>query len=200
MRKIRNLVLVLMAAVLLLIGTVNYLALGVPEAPPPDPGLPIQLPNGQQMALGELLANQAEPVIHKPGADAVELPGLPVGKDGGQPTEEQLREHLALLLESIEQARTIDPDETDLFRLAEYHRHSGDPQQALALYRSIPRAHPQYGRAQRRIGWHLYGDTLDRPALGVPYVHRALHDNPTDGNAWQDAARVYLATLGLDVD
>ena len=42
----------------------------------------------------------------------------------------------------------------------------------------------------------LLTNRLGRPAAGLGYANRSLDADPLSGEAWQDASRVYLATLG----
>ena len=63
--------------------------------------------------------------------------------------------------------------------------------EALAYYLQVPKGDRDYSRAQRFIGWKLYGEELGRPMAGLPYVHRALRAEPLAGNSWEDASRVY---------
>ena len=95
---------------------------------------------------------------------------------------------------------TLPPSDGDIFGLAEYSLLNGDHEQALALFRSLPKEHPRYGRAQRRIGWDIYTRAMNEPNLGLAFVNRSVLESPGEGNAWQDAYRVYAATLGFSVN
>jgi hypothetical protein len=70
----------------------------------------------------------------------------------------------------------------------------------MALFLSVEENHPRWDDAQRRIGWELLTKRMDRPAVGLAYLNRALSGDPADGENWQDASRVYLRTLGIDWD
>ena len=63
--------------------------------------------------------------------------------------------------------------------------------EALAYYMQVPKGDRQYSRAQRFIGWELYGRELDQPLAGLPHVHRSLLAEPFSANSWQDASRTY---------
>jgi hypothetical protein len=85
----------------------------------------------------------------------------------------------------------------DLYHVGTHHAWQGNTQLAIECLTRIPRGHPDWSRAQRFLGLRVYARNGD-PATGVAYVHRALAANPLEGNAWQDAARVYLARMGID--
>ena len=89
------------------------------------------------------------------------------------------------------------PEGADLVELAEERRAAGDVEQALALYQSIGEDHPRWAHCQRRVGWDILARGLGDPSRGVAFVNASLLAEPFDGNGWQDAARVYLCTLGL---
>ncbi len=67
--------------------------------------------------------------------------------------------------------------------------------EALAYYMQVPKGDPNYARAQRFIGWKLYGDELERPLAGLKYVHRALLAEPFTSNSWEDASRAYGSAI-----
>ncbi len=92
------------------------------------------------------------------------------------------------------------PDATDVYEMAEYEHWNGRPEQAIALYRSVPKDHHSYARAQRHIGWKLYTKELDDPRRGIAFVNASVKADPFDGNAWEDLVRVYAAGIGLPVD
>jgi hypothetical protein len=204
----------LLAVLLLLIATVNLIAEPASQLPGPSPTLVISAPGGRRFTLGELLASPADslpaPAADTPPAPAALIepdppepgPASPEAASGQDALPEELAEALDALLsgreaEWIAKRRADELARGDLYALAEYNLALGHTEEALGLFRSVPAAHPNYGRAQRRIGWDLFSRGLDQPARGVPFVHASLRENPWDGNAWQDAARVYGATLGL---
>ncbi|MHC4846637.1 MAG: tetratricopeptide repeat protein [Planctomycetota bacterium] len=181
----------------LLVSIANGIADSPDDLPPPDPSLLITMPDGRQTQLFEVLANSdlveevtgldknGERVETKPEPAALPTEGLP---------------HAA-----IEELRSIGwemhpPADGDIYGLAEFALRQGDYEQALALFRSLPKEHPRYGRAQRRIGWDVYTKGLDDPDRGLAFVNRSVREDPTEGNAWQDAFRVYAATLGFLVN
>jgi hypothetical protein len=89
------------------------------------------------------------------------------------------------------------PQGEDLVDLAEARLRAGDIGQALALYQSVGADHPRWADCQRRIGWDILTRERREPTRGVAFVNAALVAEPLQGNGWQDAARVYLCTLGL---
>ena len=195
---------VLLVLVLSLVGLVNVLAPRTSELPPPDLDLAIALPDGSERRLGDLMAPwtgepPAEPEL---GLEVVEPRDAPTVGSFPLPEAEGLepREVAELMIERALRESSLPPDGSDPFALAEWHRRVGDLSQARALYQALPEWHPRWGRAQRRLAWDVLTRAEDEPAQGVPYAHKALADDPLDGNAWQDAARVYAATLGWPVD
>lgn len=67
-------------------------------------------------------------------------------------------------------------------------------EEAFGILSTVGPGHPEYARAQRYIGWELFGDAMDRPEVGLPYVYRAWKHQRT-GNEWQDLSRTYGAML-----
>ncbi len=82
-----------------------------------------------------------------------------------------------------------------LCELAEQRFRAGDLAQARALYASVAPDEPGYSLAQRRIGWEIQTKLDGDPLAGVGSVNRSLRADPMDGNAWQDASRVYVESL-----
>ena len=202
-----------LALLLLLVVLVNVLALSGEAPPPPDPALVIELPDGARQPLGELLQAWSAPTEDADPAPTAALAPSDTASsdtaDGGTAASADARPaepafDAADLLERIERSREEflrqGPPPGDLFQLAEWHRAKGSHEQAAALYASVPRGHRSYARAQRRLGWDCYARGDDEPARAVRHVHNSLAADPLDGNGWQDAARVYAATLGLPVD
>lgn len=197
-----------LALLLLLVVLVNVLALSGEAPPPPDPALVIELPGGARQPLGELLQAWSAPTEDAdPAPTAALAPSDTASRDTASRADARPAEaafDAADLLERIERSREEflrqGPPPGDLFQLAEWHRAKGSHEQAAALYASVPRGHRSYARAQRRLGWDCYTRGDDEPARAVRHVHNSLAADPLDGNGWQDAARVYAATLGLPVD
>ena len=211
------------AIVLLLLGVVNMLAVPMGELPPPDPTMQVAVPGGSR-PLGDILSaadgddsSPSLPVVEndsetpaEPNPDATGTAAARTDENPSMPTSVDLEafitrlqtmtpaERQAFELQRIEEGLKDELAAGDVYALARYNEALGKTEEALALYRSVPVGHPQYGRTQRRIGWDYYAKELGEPARGVPFVHASLAKNPTDGNAWQDAARVYVHTLGLD--
>lgn len=89
---------------------------------------------------------------------------------------------------------TVDPFEEGLAALD-----AEDLGAARDYWLEIDPDQPGYSRAQRFIGWELHARHRGAALAGVPYVNRALLDDPFDGNAWQDWSRTYAAAIGFDV-
>jgi len=186
-----------------LIVAVNMIAGGGEPMQAPDSSMLITLPSGESERLDAVLAAYLAPDPGTPatvgasaataGLEGDEEAGRDPGSDGAAELR-QARDLLALRNESLPA-----PD-SGLFSLAEWHRQGGHMEQAEALYASIPEGHPHWSRARRRLAWDVYAKGRGEAARGVPLAHESLRSDPLDGNAWQDAARVYLATVGLSVD
>ena len=186
--------------VVVLVAAVNILAAGADGIPAPDLARPIALPDGSERSLGAILeawqaTSPAAPELLS-GSESGPFVELQPSRDSSGVSDGEIVELAELALRRV----SVPPDGRDPFDLAEWHRHSGHPGQAQALYLAIPENHPRWARAQRRVAWDCLSEAQDTPALGVSYAHKALAADPLDGNAWQDAARVYAATLGLPLD
>lgn len=72
--------------------------------------------------------------------------------------------------------------------------HARRYEEAFGILSTVGPEHPEYARAQRYIGWELFGDALDQPEAGLPYVYRAWKHQRT-GNEWEDLSRTYGAML-----
>jgi hypothetical protein len=185
---------VLVAATLLL--AANLLGEPMGTLPPPDPGRPITLPDGRVEPLGDLLARLRERPSDEPE---------PLGQEAPGPRDDQGGEVQATVDEAEGEVRHVfrwppPPDEDDVFSLADHALREGRDEEAMALFLSVEENHPRWDDAQRRIGWELLTKRMDRPAVGLAYLNRALSGDPADGENWQDASRVYLRTLGIDWD
>ena len=156
--------------------------------PAPDPRLPIGIPDGTVVSLGEFLersrvapVSPIEPLL--PGESP---PAAATGSEAGA--------------SAIAHADALYPGMPwgPVFSLGEHHRQAGRPDQALALFQSIPEDDPDYPIARRRIALELLrrGDALG----AVPVVRQSLAADPFSANAWQDTVRVYACALGLPVD
>ena len=146
-------------------------SLTAPDAP--DRALVVPLPDGSETTLGELLDGTAPQPERE--TRTVELEG----RDGTVHTFE------------------VRNPPVDLYHVGTHHAWQGNTQLAIECLTRIPRSDPNWSRAQRFLGLRVYARNGD-PATGVAYVHRAIAADPLEGNAWQDAARVYLARLGID--
>lgn len=217
MRIVVRLVLVLVLLVVVASVSVNVLAVPREEIAPPDPGTPITLPDGTIAPLSDVVARlEARRLARasEPETSGGEAPGERDGAPAPDDADDLLVPGTVIdggdgmrLVYGTDRVLQVEWDTDDVFGLAESKFNDwragggdGDPQELLALYRSVPRDHPSYARACRRIGWHLYGDELEEPERGVAYLNEALLRDPLDGNSWQDLCRGYLGTLGLPMD
>jgi len=191
---IRWILIGLAAVPVLLVAIANGIAVSPDDLPPPNPSMLITMPDGRLEPLFEVLAH-SDLVEEVTGLDRN---GEPVEQVAAS-TEEPLQELPPTALDELLSSgwKTELPADGDIYGLAEFALRQGDHEQALALYRSLPKEHPRYGRAQRRIGWDVYTKGLDDPDRGLAFVNRSVREDPTEGNAWQDAFRVYAATLGF---
>ncbi len=171
----RKLLGALLLAGVLFVGVVGAVLLRAdPTAlPAPDPALPIRLPDGSTRPLAQVLqlSLEAQPLV-PPGAGPAEAP------DAAPP-------------EARSQASV-------LFELADLAVDEGRLDEAAALYLSIPEGDPLYPHAQRRVGWNVLSVGKRQPRRAVSYVHASLAASPFDNDVWEDVARVYVATLGID--
>ena len=190
-----------------LIVAVNMIAADSEIMQAPDPAMVITLPSGESERLDTLVAAYLAPEGAPPGVGAGEDAGektTAAVDEGDSSAHEPRFAAEAALEQAVEFLAVLNEQRrapaSDLYSLAEWHRHGGQIDQAEALYASIPEGHPQWSRARRRLAWDVYTKGHGQPGRGVPLAHQSLRSDPLDGNAWQDAARVYLATLGLPVD
>ena len=89
------------------------------------------------------------------------------------------------------------PRTNDLYTVGTHHAWRGSYDLAIECLSRIPRSDPRWADAQRFLGLRVYARSGD-PRRGVAHVNAALAADPLEGNAWQDAARVYLRTFGID--
>lgn len=171
----RKLLGALLLLVLLLAGVVGTVLLRSDPAglPAPDPALPIRLPDGSSRPLARVLelSLEGQPLL-PPDAGPAEPP------DGATPG-------------------TRSPARV-LFELADLAVGEGRLDEAAALYLSIPESDPLHAHAQRRVAWNVLSLGKRQPRRAVAYAHAALAASPLDNDVWEDVARVYVATLGLD--
>ena len=187
MKLLRWLILAPAALALLTVVAVNVAAPPMLDAPAPDPARSIALPDGSERALGELVDEALAELEPETGTE--ETPAAPASP--GEPVPEAAPARPGLPV--------FECDRSDLILLAEYQLELGRPADAIALLRSIPPDHPQHAKALRRLGWDCYAKAMDAPGKGVAFVNASIAKDPLDGNAWQDASRVYLSELGLPV-
>jgi len=185
-----------------LITAVNMIAVPMSAVLPPDPAMIIELPDGATLRLDALVEAFAAEIPADLGTDpeaaAEALPDLQRLPERPEDlTSAEVRELMRSLHERYTGAR---PPGKDLFSLAEWNRHNGNLDQAQALYESVGEDDPKWSLARRRLAWDVYTKGHKTPARGVAYAHQSLQSDPLDGNAWQDAARVYAATLRIPVD
>jgi len=162
------------------------------EPAPPDPGQPIELPDGSVVRLDRWLdrwleARPAAPVEPLRAEDrSPPGRGEPGGDAAGDP--------------SVAAAAALYPGMPwgPVFKLAEYERQAGRSDQALALFQSIPDDDPDYAIARRRMAREL----LDRgePAAAVFTVKQALAADPLAANGWQELVHVCGRAAGLPLD
>ena len=191
------------ATLVLLIAMVNVLAVPSGELPAPDPGQLVELPDGSQRTLGELVAPWVEPLDAEAPRPEENTTGHELDEalsSDPELTPDERLARAAAMLERYRAKRAEPPDGSDPFALAEWHRHLGRLDQAQALYLALPESHPQWARSRRRLAWDCFTKGEGEPGRGVSFANEALAADPFDGNSWQDAARVYAATLGLPVD
>ncbi len=168
---------------------------------PVDPDMLIVMPDGSERTLSALVAQANEPT------DTVVEPTELRVAVAEESSSETLRAEIDALgtrevmrrMREERAERMRNPDPNDLYELGVSRLYHGDVDQALALLRSIPESDSRYARAQRRIGWDILTKHKGQPHRGLAYVHECLRSDVTDGNAWQDAARVWGSSLGLPV-
>jgi hypothetical protein len=188
----------LMALVLVVVA--NLLVDPAGTLSPPDPSLLITLPDGRHERLDELLERSAADLGQEESDEPEHDPPDGVAAVSEEPTVVEVDLDAIDIQQFLELSFELAPDETDVFRLGRHAMRAGRVDEALALLQSVPEDHDQYGTAQRFIGWELLTKQMDRPALGLAYMNRALDAGPLEGENWQDASRVYLRTLGIRWD
>lgn len=193
-----------LALALALIVLVQLRAVPMESSPPLDRTMVIPSPDGGTQTLGALLDELRSPGTAEPEATrhgepehpSAEVPGAASSEAVGapEPTEAKLRAG----------GRTFpwdgDPRSMDVVDYAAFHLEGGRPEVAAELLRTLPKDDPRYSRAMRRIGWDCYTKGMDDPRRGIAFVNASLRSDPFGGNAWQDASRVYLRSLGIPMD
>ena len=89
---------------------------------------------------------------------------------------------------------------TEIVWLARKAYNDGRLDEAVALLNEVPRGDPEYSRAQRYLGWEVLTERGGNPRAGLAHMREAIHADPLDGENWQDAARVFLASVGVPYD
>lgn len=190
MKQLKWILVALVAVATGLVILINATSLSPDDEPMPDRSMVIELPSGEEKTLGELVDALA-PVAETGSGEAPE----PVA--GGSPQQGAVIAPKKGDL--LQQFLANEDGSLDLIGLAEVKLEEGEPEVAIALLRSVPKDHPRYAKARRRLGWDVYTKGLGEPARGVAHVNASLMSDPFSGNAWQDASRVYLNKLGLPV-
>ncbi|HEX9794146.1 MAG TPA: hypothetical protein VGC54_09215 [Planctomycetota bacterium] len=158
---------------LLAVILVNLVAEPVEELPPLDPALAVRIGANVSVPLGELLEE-----LLPAAARTATAP-----RDAGD--------------EPQRWSEMFTSGPPTLIRMARRAMSADDYEGAFALLRAIPAGDSDWARAQRYIGWKIYGEHLGRPRAGIAYVNRALAKEPFEGNSWQDLSRAYLASVGI---
>jgi hypothetical protein len=187
MKRLTLLALSPLAALLALVVVVQLAASRTERAAPVlDLDMRIAMPDGESRPLRDVLA-AVEP---RPSSSAAAVTsGRPAGPGlGGSVLE-------GAAGGSLDGAAAGASGPVSLCDLAEQRFWAGDRAQARALYASVPPDDPSYALAQRRLGWEFQTKLDGDPLAGVASVNRSLRADPLDGNAWQDASRVYLESL-----
>ena len=189
MKRLHLLALIPSAVLLILVAVVPLAASRAERAQPQlDLDMMITMPSGGSRPLREVLARV------EPRAAASETMGTlfsgrpdPLGRD------EERGEDVVERAFDVQVAGEVALP--TLCALAEQRFRAGDFAQARALYASVAPDEPGYSLAQRRLGWEIQTKLDGDPLAGVGSVNRSLRADPMDGNAWQDASRVYVESL-----
>lgn len=198
MKRLFKFVAVPVLALLVLVGGLSFL---LAEPNGYDPALhgdqPITLADGERVPLAGLMERLTEDAIAERSEareEAIEEP------DGTRPST---ADALAAAREELDRVRPADlADDVirEVMRLAGDAYRNGRLAEATALLHSVPEGHDEYSRAQRFLGWEVLAKRGDRPRAGLSHLHRAIHADPLDGENWQDAARVFLRSVGVPYD
>lgn len=196
------LALAVVSPILAVLIAVNVRAVRTDIAQLANPNLPISLPDGEVVPLREVIERSARaPVPEVTTRVARTRVFQPDGTSTRPLREANLKDPEAIRarVQEFQGRRRERAQAGDLFALAEIQREEGRTDEALALYLSVPKSHPEYARARRRAGWHILADERGQPDRGVVLVQEALLADPFSGNSWQDLARVYARALGASV-
>jgi len=189
MRRLGRLGLIPFTVLLLMVVAVQVAASKAERTRTPvDLDMLITMPGGGSRPLREVLAP-----VEPPSAAAEREDVPPAERHGPRLREEGPAERVSQWSFDAQVAGDAEP--VTLCALAEQRFYAGDFAQARALYASVAPDDPEYGRAQRRLGWEIQTRLEGNPLAGVGSVNRSLRADPLDGNAWQDASRVYVEGL-----
>lgn len=157
------------------------LVLGLAEdphvGPAHDPLLPIALPNGEEVVLERIPEVLADPAVQSKILETDRWSGSEEARSS-QDTDPVLESERAAVALAMGRLR------------------AGAWEEAAALLEQVPPGSPVYAKAQRFLGYKVYARRMEEPRRAVRYVNASLAADPWDGNAWQDAARVYGSVLG----
>lgn len=171
-KAVRILVLGVLTPLILFIGLANLLATDTDDIELPTR---IEMPDGRRLGVAKALAALEVEASEAPGSAWVPPAEGEAATQDADPMLMALRLH----------------DRGTVVGLGRHLLARGRPKEALALMRAVPEDHPEYSRVQRFIGYEIFAKALQRPDQGVAYVNRSITADPTSGNAWQDAARIY---------
>ena len=179
----------LIGLLLLLVALALVLALAIAlidavEPADPDPGLPIELPDRSVVRLDTWLGGLHAPPVEQLLADE------PATEAGNSRPGQGVEAGVDALYPGMEWG--------PVFKLAEYQRQNGRPDQALALFQSIPAGHVDYALARRRIAQELLARGQTNAAVFV--VKQAVAADPLDANGWQDLVQTCGCAFGLPLD
>lgn len=190
MSRRRRLVFALLGCVLLLLALPLLMSLRTAPPAPLDLNLEIQLPDGTRAPLSVVVERAAKPPAEpppqdvSPQADSAVIDPFPDEEADGKLDYQDFLEMFG-----------EEGNPNDLYRLAQWAEMNGRTQEAVALLRSIPSDDPHYARARRSLGWDFYARKFDDPTQGIYFVNQSLAADPFEGNAWQDAYRIYWRSL-----
>ena len=166
--------------------------------------LPITLSDGEQVPLGGLVERREERAAEREAArepEADEEAGAAREVDRGEiRTVIRSGADAGSILETLRRAGVPMSPSSEIVWLARDAYQNGRLDEAVALLNEIPPGDEQYSRAQRYLGWEVLTERGGRPRAGLAHMHKALQADPLDGENWQDASRVFLASIGVPFD